>query len=271
MLIFKIEIIKADDVAILDPHFLQPLEQAALAQHLVKIHPAFVVGEVDIRHQALKPRPLDDVSVVVHRNVERRRGIDLRRARHVFRLVDRHRRQGGELLGDLEHQLARTGVRRGGEGEEGIASRLDMCVQFFEQRLVLHDVGLICHDDLWACSELGRILCQLCVDGVKVRDRIAPLAAGNVDHMNEQTAAVNVAKEVVAKARAVRRALDDAGDIGHDKAHALVDIDNAEVGEERGKVVIGDLRPRLGDNGEQRRLADVRKADETHIGEQLEL
>ena len=89
--------------------------------------------------------------------------------------------------------------------------------------------------------------------------------------MNEQAAAVDVAQEVVAEARTVRRALDDAGDVRHDEAHALVDIHDAEVGEERGEVVVGNLWPRLGNDREQRRFADVGEADEAHVREQLEL
>ena len=89
--------------------------------------------------------------------------------------------------------------------------------------------------------------------------------------MDEQAAAVDVAQEVVAEARTVRRALDDAGNVRHDEAHALVDVHDAEVGVERGEVVVGDLRPRLGNDREQRRFADIREADQPHVREQLEL
>ena len=88
-------------------------------------------------------------------------------------------------------------------------------------------------------------------------------------------AAQQRASEIVSaaqtEARTVRRALDDAGNVRHHEAHALVDIHDAEVGVERGEVVVGDLRPRLGNDREQRRFADVGEADEAHVREQLEL
>ena len=45
--------------------------------------------------------------------------------------------------------------------------------QLFEQALVLHDVGLVRDDDLRAGGKVGGILRELCVDGVKVLDRVA--------------------------------------------------------------------------------------------------
>ena len=53
-LVLKLQIVHADDVAVLDPHLLQPVEQAALTQHFVEIHAAFVVGEIDVGHEPLQ-------------------------------------------------------------------------------------------------------------------------------------------------------------------------------------------------------------------------
>ena len=63
---------------------------------------------------------------------------------------------------------------------------------------------LFADHDLRARRQLGGILRQLGVDGVEVRNGVAPLAAGDIDHMNEQAAAVDVAQEVVAEARTLR-------------------------------------------------------------------
>ena len=89
--------------------------------------------------------------------------------------------------------------------------------------------------------------------------------------MHQQTAAVDVAQEVVTESRAVARALDDARDVRHDEGCALRHVHDAEVGEERRKVVVCDLRVRLGHHRQQRALAHVREADETHIRQQLQL
>ena len=80
-----------------------------------------------------------------------------------------------------------------------------------------------------------------------------------------------MSQEVVTKARALSRTLDDAGDIGHDEGNALVDVHDAKVGVEGGEVVVRDLGARFGYDGEKRRLADVREADETDVGQQLQL
>ena len=134
---------------------------------------------------------------------------------------------------------------RGGKGEEREAQRLNVRAQGLKQAFVLHDVGLVGDDDLRAGGKLGGILRKLCVDRVKVRDGVAPLAAGNVDDVDEQAAAVDVAQEVVAEARALSRTLDDAGNVGHDEGNALVNVHDAEVGVEGGEVIVCDLGTRL--------------------------
>ena len=85
-----------------------------------------------------------------------------------------------------------------------------------------------------------------CVDGVEVRHGVPALAAGDVHHVDEQAAAVDVAQEVVAQAGALAGALDDAGDVRHDEGDALLHLDHAQVGVEGGEVVVGDLGLGLG-------------------------
>ena len=75
----------------------------------------------------------------------------------------------------------------------------------------------------------------------------------------------------MAETGALAGALNDAGDVRHDEAGFLIDVHHAEVGEEGGEVIVRDLRLRLGHDGEQRRLADVREADQPHVREELEL
>ena len=89
--------------------------------------------------------------------------------------------------------------------------------------------------------------------------------------MYQQAAAVDMAQKVVTETGTLTRALDDARDVRHDKAHALVDIYDAEVGIERREVVIRDLRVRLGHHAQQRALAHVGKAHQPHVREQLQL
>ena len=68
------------------------------------------------------------------------------------------------------------------------------------------------------------------------------------------------------------RALDQTGDVGDDqRAPVVVGRDDAEVRDERRERVVGDLRLGRRDRGDQRGLAGVRKADDRHVGQELEL
>ena len=75
----------------------------------------------------------------------------------------------------------------------------------------------------------------------------------------------------MAQARALACALDDAGDVGHDEADAVLHIDNPQVGKEGGEVVVGDLGLCPADHAEKGALAHVGEADEPHVREELQL
>ena len=69
---------------------------------------------------------------------------------------------------------------------------------------------------------------------------------------------------------ALARALDQARDVGDDELASVRRLDGAEHRRERRERILRDLRPRVRDPREQRRLARVRQADERGVGEQLE-
>ena len=211
------------------------------------------------------------MAVIQPLDIQRLAGIHHRRLGYIFRLIHRDRRQCCQHFRHLAHQLSCSLMRRSGDFHQRKALRFHMSPEPLQIFGVGHDVHLVGRHDLGTSGKIRAVLLELGVDGVKVRHRVPPLAAGYVYHVYQQAAAVDVAQEVVAEARTVRRALDDAGNVRHHEAHALVDIHDAEVGVERGEVVVGDLRPRLGNDREQRRFADVGEADEAHVREQLEL
>src|SRR5699024_10866994 len=105
--------------------------------------------------------------------------------------------------------------------------------------------------DLGPGSEALIVLGQLQIDGVEIRYRIPALAAGHVHHVDQQAAAVDVPQEVMTQAGALTGSLDDAGNVGHNEGHALVHIDHSQIGEEGGKVVVGDLGPGLADHAQK--------------------
>ena len=69
----------------------------------------------------------------------------------------------------------------------------------------------------------------------------------------------------------VCRAFNDARNVRHHERHAISDVDDTQIRVERRKMVVCDLRVRVGRDGKKRRFADVREADQTHIREQFEL
>ena len=89
--------------------------------------------------------------------------------------------------------------------------------------------------------------------------------------MQQQSAAINVAQEVVAQTGTLARALDNTRNIGHDEVLLLTDRNHAEVGHQSREVVVCNLRARRRDHAQQRGLSDIREADQTDIGQQLQL
>ena len=70
MLIFELQIVHGNQIAVLNTHFLQTSEETTLTQHLVEPHTAFVVAEVGVGDETLQPGSLDDPSVVVAVDVD---------------------------------------------------------------------------------------------------------------------------------------------------------------------------------------------------------
>ena len=79
------------------------------------------------------------------------------------------------------------------------------------------------------------------------RHRIAAVVERrDVDDVQQQPRAREVAQELVAEPRAFGRAFDQAGNVGDHEAAVVVDAHHAEVGVQRRERIVGDLRPRGG-------------------------
>ena len=66
--------------------------------------------------------------------------------------------------------------------------------------------------------------------------------------MAEHARALDMAQEIVPQPRALRRALDEPGDIRRHE-RLFVAPHHTEIGRKRGKMIIGDLRARRADLG----------------------
>ena len=111
---------------------------------------------------------------------------------------------------------------------------------------------------------------QLVLDRRVVLGRVGAVDRREVEHVHEQSRALDVGEEVVPEAGALARALDQSGDVGEHEL-AVVGVDRAEHRLERRERVVGDLRRRARQAGQQRGLAGVRQPDEADVGEQLEV
>ena len=109
------------------------------------------------------------------------------------------------------------------------------------------------------------------VDRVEVFLGLAALVNRQLEEVQEHLRALDVPQEPMPEAGALGRALDQARDVGEDEAPVLRHADDAEVRSQRRERVVGDLRPRARDHRQERRLADVRVAEEARLGEELQL
>ena len=129
------------------------------------------------------------------------------------------------------------------------------------------EVDLVQDDDLRSFVEAGSVGGELGVDR-------PPLLVGRlraVDHVHERACTLEVGEELVAEADTLARSLDQPGDVGDDELAPVGRLDRAEHGLQRRERVVGDLRPRVREAGDERRLARVRQADERCVGEQLQM
>ena len=78
-----------------------------------------------------------------------------------------------------------------------------------------------------------------------------------------------MAEETGAEAVALVGALDEARNIGEDEARSS-DTHHAELRVQGGKGIIGNLRFRCRNSGEQSRLAGIGKSEKTCIGDELQ-
>jgi hypothetical protein len=89
--------------------------------------------------------------------------------------------------------------------------------------------------------------------------------------MQQQAAALHMAQEVVAQTNALAGTLDQAGDVGTDKAGTLTHRHDTQGGHQRGEVIVRDLGLGRADGGDEGGLTHIGEADQTHVSDQLQL
>ena len=85
------------------------------------------------------------------------------------------------------------------------------------------------------------------VDTVVILDGVAPLNTRGVHDMQDDLRALDMAQKLMTESRAVRSALDQAGNIRHHEILLLVHSHDAQYRRNRREMVLGNLRPRRRD------------------------
>ena len=156
-----------------------------------------------------------------------------------LRLLDVVIEPGADVGNELPESRVRG--RRNGEELQPLLRRERLEAWQILRRL--RQVDLVRDEDLRAARDFLAVLLELCIDLVVVVDRVAALDARGVDDVQDELRALDVAQKVVAEADAIRRALDEAGDVRHDEALLIVRLDDAEHGRDRREMILGNLRP----------------------------
>ena len=182
----------------------------------------------------------------------------------------RHRRDILQAIVHKARQFLHALHGGGRDGHEGQTLALHILAESFDL-LLGGQIALVANDDLRTLSQHRAELCQFLVDLLKILDGLTALAAGDVHHMQQQAAALHMAQEVVAQTDALAGTLDQAGDIGADKACALCHGYDTQRGHQRGEVVVCDLGLGCADGGDEGGLAHIGEADQAHIGDQFQL
>ena len=132
-----------------------------------------------------------------------------------------------------------------------------------------HQAGAVVQRDHFAVgaavAHVNGVLFQFGLDDGEVGKRVAVrLQRAAVQDVHQGGAALDVTQEVVAEALAFAGALDEAGNVGDGEAD-VAGLDHAQVGDQRGEGVVGDLGARSGHGRDEARFACGREADQGDV------
>ena len=115
-------------------------------------------------------------------------------------------------------------------------------------------------------------LFELNYDRLGLRHRVhAVVEWSRVHHVQQHTGALQMAQKLMAQTRAFRRPFDQARHIGHHKTLLWRHTHHTQIGVQGGERVVSDFGPGVGDGCNQGGLARVGHAQQTHIGQHLQL
>src|SRR6516165_7583271 len=127
-------------------------------------------------------------------------------------------------------------------------------------------VGFVEPDDLRLARK------TVTVEGELLADRaisVGDIFEGAVDQVEDHRATLDMAEKAGADPGTLAGTLDQTGEVGQHELFVMQPYD-AKLRPQGRERIVGDLGPGVRDRGEEGRLAGVRQADETDIGDQLQ-
>ncbi len=191
------------------------------------------------------------------------------------------RRQAVQRIGHGAHQLRDAFAGSGRDGVKFEPARGAKFAQFFKARAVRRRVQFCGHDDHRLLRKFFAERGKLSGNDLKIVHGIAVGSVAGVDQMRDQPRALDVPQKSDAQSSAGVRAFNQAGQIRHDKrapaalfrwlSRSAVGGNDAEARLQRRKRIIRDFRMGRGNARDERGLSRVRKSDQAHVRQQLQL
>ena len=120
-------------------------------------------------------------------------------------------------------------------------------------------------------GQLDRETVELVADRGEVGQRIPPAGRRYVDHVHQHLRPFEVAEKAMAESVAGVRALDETRNVGQHEAPLVVEPHDSQMRIQGRERIVGHLRARCREAPHEGRLADIGVADETGVGQELEL
>ncbi len=129
-------------------------------------------------------------------------------------------------LPDVREKLFYTFAADCGDGKYFDALGLKLSADLFYGILVLgiDHVCLVGSDDLRTGSQLLVVIFQFLVNFINIINGVAAFCRSGIYHMKKDLGTLDMTKELVAESDALRSALNESGDISHDKAASVTQI-----------------------------------------------
>ena len=194
-----------------------------------------------------------------------------RRARHAWAPAARSTGAAARAAPRAARSSASPAPVRAARGSTGSRRRRAMATTRFEAGRRALEVDLVRGDELRARRQLGRVGPELRLDRPPVLHRVASGGGIEVEEVDEDARPLEMPEEAEPETLALRRARDQPGHVRDDEAPLRVEPDEPERRDQRRERIVGDLRPRGRETGDQGRLARVREAHHPDVGQEPEL